>query len=56
MGSCAGRGLRNRDAGKTLLTPQQQEEARRRVETGEPQRNPARSSDVSQATISRRAL
>jgi len=38
---------------KTILTPHQQQEARKRVAAGEPQRSIARSFNVSQATISR---
>ena len=38
---------------KPKLTPHQQEEARKRIATDEPQRSIARSYNVSQATISR---
>ena len=38
---------------KPILTPHQQQEARRRIEQGETQRSIARSYNVSQATISR---
>ena len=38
---------------KRILTAHQQKEARKRVESGEPQCNVARSHNVSQATISR---
>jgi DNA invertase Pin-like site-specific DNA recombinase len=37
---------------KPILTPHQQQEARKRVEAGEPQRSVARRYNVSQATIS----
>ena len=40
---------------KPILTPHQQNEARKRVEAGESQRSVARSYNVSQATISRLA-
>jgi DNA invertase Pin-like site-specific DNA recombinase len=41
---------------KPKLTPHRQREARERVAAGEPQRNVARSYNVSQATISRLAV
>ena len=42
--------------GKPILTPHQQKEARKRLETGETQRSVARSYNVSQSTISRLPL
>ena len=41
---------------KPVLTPHQQQEARKRLEAGETQRSVARSYNVSQSTISRRRL
>ncbi|WP_158932783.1 helix-turn-helix domain-containing protein [Acidisphaera sp. S103] len=38
---------------KPILTPHQQKEARKRVETGESRRSVARGYNVSQTTISR---
>jgi DNA invertase Pin-like site-specific DNA recombinase len=38
---------------KPMLTPHQQQEARKRLEAGETQRSVARSYNVSQSTISR---
>lgn len=40
---------------KPILTPHQQQKARKRIKEGEPQRSVARSYNVSQATISRLA-
>jgi DNA invertase Pin-like site-specific DNA recombinase len=43
-------------ARKTILTPHQQKEARKRLEAGETQRSVARSYNSSQSTISRLAV
>jgi DNA invertase Pin-like site-specific DNA recombinase len=52
-GTRAGKGAASNFGRKPILTPHQQQVARKRLEAGETQRSVARSYNVSQSTISR---